>query len=88
MCLKGHSGGFELAEFFRIDFQKKEIRATGENVLAVSPIRNLEETEAQIIMQGVENDKGWTTTVNRAEQQESGKKSTEMRLPGNTAGTD
>ena len=63
ICQQGHSRRFELADFLRIDFQKKEISATGNDVVAVSPIRNLEKTKTQLVMQGVENDMGWTTTL-------------------------
>ena len=66
-CMQGHARTFDLAEFFRIDFKKQEIRATGENSEAVSPIRNQEKTDTQVIMQGVENDRGWTATVDQAD---------------------
>ena len=66
-CMQGHSRTFGLAEFFRIDFDKKEIRATGNNADVVSPIRNQDKTATQVIMQGVENDRGWTAAVNQSE---------------------
>ena len=67
VCTKGHSRTFELAEFFRIDFKKKEIRATGDNSEAVSPIRYQEKTDTQVFMQGVEQDRAWTVTVDQAD---------------------
>ena len=67
VCTQGHSRTFELAEFFRIDFKKKEIRATGDNSEAVSPIRYQEKTDTQIFMQGVEQDRAWTVTVDQAD---------------------
>ncbi len=67
VCLQGHSRSFDLAEFFRIDFKQKEIRATGNNADAVSPIRNQQKTATQVIMQGVENERGWTAAVDQAD---------------------
>jgi len=68
VCSNGNARTFELAEFFRIDFGKKEVRATGNNANIVSPVRHQENTETQTILQGVENDRGWSLAVD----QESG----------------
>jgi len=66
-CMQGHARTFDLAEFFTINFKKKEIRATGNNADSVSPIKNQEKTETQVVMQGVENDRGWTASVDQAD---------------------
>lgn len=66
-CMQGHARTFDLAEFFTINFKKKEIRATGNNAAEVSPIKNQEKTATQVIMQGVENDRGWTAAVDQAD---------------------
>ena len=65
--MQGHARTFDIAEFFSINFKKKEIRATGNNADEVSPIKNQEKTDTQVFMQGVEHERGWTATVNRAD---------------------
>ena len=66
-CMQGHARTFDLAEFFTINFKKKEIRATGNNANEVSPIMNQEKTDTQVFMQGVEHERGWTATVDQAD---------------------
>ena len=67
VCMQGHSRTFDIAEFFAINFSEKEIRATGVSSEAVSPIMNQEKTETQIVMQGVENNRGWSAILDRAD---------------------
>jgi hypothetical protein len=67
ICTQGHARTFDLAEFFTINFRKKEIRATGNNISEVSPILNQEKTDTQIFMQGVEHERGWTATLDQAD---------------------
>lgn len=65
-CLQGHARTFELPEFMFIDFQQKVVRATRESGhKEVSPIKNLEQTGTQLILQGVENGHGWTISIDQ-----------------------
>ena len=65
-CMEGQASTFELPQFMFVDFEKKLVRATDESGhKEVSPIRNLEQTEKQVIMQGVENHRGWSAAIDR-----------------------
>ena len=65
-CMEGQAGTFELPQFMFVDFEKKLIRATGESGhKEVSPIKNFEQTEKQVILQGVENNRGWSAAIDR-----------------------
>jgi hypothetical protein len=65
-CVQGQSRTFDLAQFIFIDFKGKIVRATDESgIKAVSPIKNLESTGSQLILQGVENGHGWGISIDR-----------------------
>jgi len=65
-CMEGRASSFDLPEFMFVDFQNKQVRATKESGhKQVSPIKNLEATEKQVILQGVENDRGWSAAIDR-----------------------
>jgi len=65
-CLQGHARAFELPEFMAIDFQQKVVRATSESGRKeVSPIKNMEQTGSQLILQGIENGHGWSIAVDQ-----------------------
>jgi hypothetical protein len=65
-CVEGQARTFELPGFMFVDFEKKLIRATGESGhKEVSPIKNFEQTEKQVILQGVENHRGWSAAIDR-----------------------
>jgi len=65
-CVEGRARTFELPGFMFVDFEKKLIRATGESGhKEVSPIKNFEQTEKQVILQGVENHRGWSAAIDR-----------------------
>lgn len=67
-CLQGPPSAFELPYFIFIDFQREVVHGVDEegNELA-SPIKNMEFTEAAYILQGFENNRGWTMGVNPAD---------------------
>ncbi len=63
-CMEGRASTFELPQFLFVDFEKKLVRATDESGhKEVSPIKNLEITEKQVILQGVENHRGWSAAI-------------------------
>ena len=69
-CREGSANHFDLPQFMFVDFKKQQIHATdetGNNV--VSPIKNSETTEQQIILQGTENHRGWSATIDKANGQ-------------------
>jgi hypothetical protein len=65
-CWEGQARDFDLSQFILIDFENKLVRAKDEaGQKKVSPIKNLQKTDKQVIIQGVENDHGWSGTINR-----------------------
>jgi len=65
-CVEGQAGAFELPQFMFVDFENKVVRATDESGhKEVSPIKNSEQTETQMILQGVENHRGWSAAIDR-----------------------
>ncbi len=65
-CVEGSARDFDLAEFLFIDFDKNLVRAKDEiGDKAVSLIKTQDMTTKQIILQGVENHRGWNVTIDR-----------------------
>ena len=65
-CWEGQARDFELPQFVLVDFKNKLVRAKDDSENpAVSPILNLEKTDQQIIIQGVENGHGWSGMIDR-----------------------
>jgi len=65
-CMQGQARVFDLPSFMFVDFENKVIRATAESGhKEVSPIRNSEQTKSQMILQGVENHRGWSVAIDR-----------------------
>ena len=66
-CREGSANSFDLPQFMFVDFKKQQIHATDETGLnVVSPIKNSEITEPHIILQGTENHRGWSATIDKA----------------------
>jgi hypothetical protein len=65
-CREGTANSFGLPQFMFVDFEKQEIHATDElGINVVSHIKSSEMTEQQIILQGIENHRGWSVTIHR-----------------------
>jgi hypothetical protein len=65
-CREGSANEFGLPQFMFVDFKKQEIHATDETGLdVVSEIKSSEITEQQIILQGIENHRGWSVTIDK-----------------------
>ena len=63
-CLQGSASSFELPELMIIDTEKKHMKSTyesGHN--AVSPINNIEKSTDQLMLQGFENNHGWSIAI-------------------------
>lgn len=69
LCLKGSSRDFDLPEVLVIDLAKEQVRGhESSGIEEVSPIRNSENTGKQLILQGVENHRGWTIAVDQSDK--------------------
>ena len=65
-CAKGQARTFDMPEFLTVNFKKKSIHADYDgDKTADSPFQNFQKTENQLIIQGVENDHGWTFAVSK-----------------------
>jgi len=66
-CRRGEARAFDLPEFMDVDFKKKAVIATydGGTTTATSPIKNSEISGNQLILQGVENNHGWSMAIHR-----------------------
>ena len=65
-CIEGQARDFELPQFIFVDFANQLVRGTEEGgQQEVSPIRQLDVTENQVILQGVENHRGWSVAIDR-----------------------
>ena len=73
-CIQGLARTFDLPEFMFVDFKDKVVRAKTQGELrnVVSPIKNAETSNKQLILQGVENGHGWGMSIDR----DSGKMTT------------
>ena len=64
-CLQGQAKTFDLPELLVLDAKKKVIRATRESGLkAVSPVKNMDRNGEILVLQGVENSRGWNIAIN------------------------
>jgi hypothetical protein len=65
-CREGSADSFDFPQFMFVDFEKQQIHGTDETgINIVSPIRNSDITEQQIILQGTENHRGWSATIDK-----------------------
>lgn len=67
-CIEGSARSFDLPEFMFVDFKDKVVhaRTEGDARKVTSPIRVAEKTNAQLVMQGIENGHGWTMTIDQS----------------------
>lgn len=64
-CVQGTARSFELPDLVIVDAGKKTIRGTHEDGHnAVSPIKNMERSGDHLLLQGVENGRGWDLAIN------------------------
>jgi len=67
-CSRGEARSFEMPEFMNVDFKEKTVHAAYDaesEKTATSPIKNSEISGNQLILQGVENNHGWTMAIDR-----------------------
>jgi hypothetical protein len=67
-CFEGEASTFDLVEFIFVDVKAKVVRARtqGDTRKEESPIRVLEKSSNQLILQGVENGHGWGMSIDQA----------------------
>ena len=64
-CLQGQAKTFDLPALLVLDARNKVMRATRESGLkAVSPVKNMERNGEILVLQGVENSRGWDIAIN------------------------
>lgn len=66
-CLWGTAQSINLPQFLKIDFKEKKISGTRESgeVLATQ-IENMERSDGKLLLQGTQNNKGWSMVINEA----------------------
>ena len=67
VCVEGDASAFDLVEFMFVDFKAKVVkaRALGDTRKEESPIRILEKSNTQLVLQGVENGHGWGMSIDQ-----------------------
>ena len=64
ICLQGGASSFDLPEFVIIDAKRKVVRGThGTEQDPASPIKSMERNGNHLILQGIENGRGWDVAV-------------------------
>ena len=64
-CLQGQARDFDLPALIVLDASKKVMRGTHESGhKGVSPVKNMEVSGDNLVLQGVENSRGWTISIN------------------------
>lgn len=65
-CSEGTANSFKIPQFMFVDFKNQEVHATDESgINVVSKIKSSEITEQQIILQGIENNRGWSVSIDK-----------------------
>jgi hypothetical protein len=67
-CRRGEARTFDMPEFMTVDFKQKVVHATyyaESKKEATSPIKNSEVSGNQLILQGIENNHGWSMAIHR-----------------------
>lgn len=63
-CIEGPARSFDLPEFLILDAKKKLIRGADESGHdAVSAVKNMEKSGDHLVLQGVENGRGWDIAI-------------------------
>lgn len=67
-CRQGATRAFELPEFMYVNFQRKVVHARTADAATLkveSPIVSQHASERSLVLQGFENNQGWTLSVDR-----------------------
>ena len=64
-CQQGTAQSINLPQFLKIEFKEKEISGTRESgEVLTTKIENMERSEGKLVLQGTENNKGWSMLIN------------------------
>lgn len=64
-CIQGNSKKFDVPEIMILDAKNKVVRASYESGHeAISPVKSIEVNGNHLILQGVEESRGWTIAIN------------------------
>lgn len=63
-CVQGSAKGFDLPGLFILDAKNKVVRGSYESgEKSVSPVKNMERSGDHLVLQGVENGRGWDIAI-------------------------
>jgi len=66
-CQRGTSQSINLPQFLKIDFKDKKISGTRESgEVLTTKIENMEHGDGKLVLQGTQNNKGWSMLINEA----------------------
>jgi len=66
-CQRGTSQSINLPQFLKIDFKDKKISGTRESgEVLTTEIENMERGDGKLVLQGTQNNKGWSMLINEA----------------------
>ena len=66
-CQWGTAQSINLPQFLKIDFKEKKISGTRESgEMLTTKIENIERGDGKLVLQGTENNKGWSMLINEA----------------------
>jgi len=66
-CLRGEAESIDMPAFLKINFSKKTISGTRQDgTVRTTEIKSMEQVDGKLILQGVQNGKGWTMIVSEA----------------------
>ena len=66
-CQRGTAQSINLPQFLKIDFKDKKISGTRESGEVLSTkIENTEHGDGKLVLQGTQNNKGWSMLINEA----------------------
>jgi hypothetical protein len=71
-CVRGIIQGTRLPRFIRVDFAAQQLSGVREGEKVVTAIKNQQQLDGMLILQGAENGRGWSMTIDE--------KSSEMTL--------
>ena len=66
-CRRGTAQSVNLPQFLKIDFKEKKISGTRESgEVLTTKIENMERSDGKLVLQGTQNNKGWSMLINEA----------------------
>jgi hypothetical protein len=62
-CIRGTVQGARLPRFIRVDLAAQQLSGVAEGEKVVTAIKNRQQIEGMLILQGAENGRGWSMTI-------------------------